>query len=151
MERIYNDDVRNALGNSAQGKAGLAEGTAAATIQVATLFDFSIAGIMYQKAITDSIAITAGVVQAVSTHCLYLCTIDKAGVVTVTKGVEAKTTEDIFLPSTPADSCVWGAFKIETDGSNTYTAGTTDNSATGITDVYWDLQRNWRKTFLGVT
>ena len=150
MERIYNDDIRNSLGTFCAVAALLAEGTAAATIKTTNAIDFSINGILYSKAATDSIAIDAGAVQAVATHCMYLVSIDKAGTVKTTKGVEAKTTEDIFLPSTPALNCVIGAFKIVTDASTTYTAGTTDNGAAGITDTYFDLVRNWRKTFLGV-
>ena len=151
MERVYNQDIRNALGKHTFGAAGLAEGTNANTIQAATAFDYCINGIIYTKAITDNIAMTAAAVQNISTHCMYLVSIDSAGVVTTTKGVEAKTTEDIFLPSTPAGDCPLGAFKIVTDGSTTFTSGTTDLGAAGITDTFWDLTDNWRATFLGVT
>ena len=150
MERVYNGDLRNTLGTFAMDAPLLAEGTAAATVKTTNAIDFCINGIAYSKAATDSIAIQAGAVQNVSTHCMYLVSIDKAGLVTTTKGVEAAVTADIFLPSTPALNCVIGAYKIVTDASTTYTAGTTDNGAAGITDTYFDLVRNWRSTFLGV-
>ena len=150
MEKIYNDDIREALGTHAFGAAGLVEGTNANTIKTANAIDFCIHGIIYSKAATDNIAMTAAVVQNISTHCMYLISIDKAGAVTVTKGAEAKIADDIFLPSTPADQAVIGAFKIVTDGSTTFTSGTTDLGASGITDTFFDLIDNWRKTFLGL-
>ena len=150
MERIYNDDIRTALGTHCLDAAGLIEGTNANTMKTANAIDFCIDGILYTKAATDNIAMTAAVVQAVSTHCMYLVSIDKAGLVTTTKGVEAAVADDIFLPSTPALNCVVGAFKIVTDASTTFTSGTTDLGATGITDTFFDLIDNWRNTFLGL-
>lgn len=151
MERIYNEDIRNALGTHTFGPAGLVEGTNANTMEIVSAFDFCIAGIIYSKAAVDNIAMTAAVVQNVSTHCMYLVSLDSAGAVTVTKGAEAPVADDIFLPSTPAGDCPLGAFKIVTDASTTFTSGTTDLGASGITDTFWDLTDNWRSTFLGVS
>lgn len=150
MERIYNEDIREALGTHCLNAAALVEGTNANTMEIVNAIDFCIHGVLYSKAATDNIAMTAAVVQNVSTHCMYLVSIDKAGAVTTTKGAEAPVADDIFLPSTPADECVIGAFKIVTDATTTFTSGTTDLGATGITDTFWDLIDNWRNTFLGL-
>lgn len=116
----------------------LAEGTNAATIKTTNAVSFTIDGVLYTKAATDNIAITATAQQAISTFCLYLVSIDSAGTVTVTKGTELGT-DTAVLPALPANSAPLGYFKIATDGSTTYTGGTTDNGAAGITDTYVDL------------
>lgn len=132
-------DILRGLLDRCFGAAGLAEGTNAATIQVAAAVDYCINGLIYTKAITDNIAITAGAVQAVSTFCKYLVSIDAAGAVVVTKGVDAATSALALVPELPANSAPLGYFEIETDAATTYTAGTTDNGAAGITDTYTDL------------
>lgn len=118
--------------------ADLAEGTNAATIKTTDACSYVIDGVIYEKAATDNIAITATTEQAVSTYRLYLVSIDAAGTVTVTAGT-AVATDTATLPALPASSAPLGYFKIATDGSTTYTGGTTDNGAAGITDTYVDL------------
>jgi hypothetical protein len=125
--------------NACFGKAGLAEGTNAATIKTVAAVDYCIDGLIYTKAITDNIAITAAAVQAISTFCKYLVSVDAAGTVTVTKGTEAATSALALVPALPASSAPIGYFEIATDGVTTYTAGTTDNGAAGITDTYQDM------------
>lgn len=131
-------DVLAALMNRCMGACGLAEGTNAATIKTAAAVDFTIDGKMYTKAITDNIAITAGEVQSADTYRKYLVSIVAAGTVTVTGGVEAATSALALLPDLPADSAPLGYFEIQTVAV-TYTPGTTDNSAAGITDTYQDM------------
>ena len=130
--------LRLNLVNACYVSAGLAEGTNANTIQTASAITYMIGGQLYTKAATDNIAITAGAQQAISTYCLYLVTINAAGTVTTTKGTELGT-DTAVLPARPASEAVIGAFKIATDGATTYTAGTTDNGAAGITDTYYNL------------
>jgi hypothetical protein len=132
-------DLLKGLLNRCFGKAGLAEGTNAATIKTVAAVDYCINGAIYTKAITNNIAITAAAVQAVSTFCKYLVSINAAGTVTVTKGTSAATSALALVPNLPANSAPLGYFEIETDASTTYTAGTTDNGAAGITDTYTDL------------
>ena len=124
--------------NMCLGAAGLAEGTNAACIKTVNAVDFVIGGQIYSKAATDNIAITATAQQAISTYCMYLVSIASNGTVTVTKGTELGT-DTAVLPALPASSAPLGAFKIATDGATTYTGGTTDNGAAGITDTYYDL------------
>jgi hypothetical protein len=42
-------------------------------------------------------------------------------------------------PQPDEDRCPIGGYKIATDGSTTFTNGTTDNGAAGITDTYYDF------------
>lgn len=132
------DLLRNVVLNCAMGACGLAEGTNANTLQVAAAFSFNINGQLYSKAITDNIAMTACTEQAISTYCEYLVTIAANGTVTVTKGTEVGT-DTAVLPAKPASCAVIGSFKIATDGSTTFTSGTTDLGAAGITETFKDL------------
>ncbi len=129
--------------------AGLAEGTNANTIKIVAPngagVDFAINGIGYHKADTDNIAVTAHAVQAVKTKCLYLVQIDSAGAVSTKKGDEILTadltagTKVLQWPRPDADRCALGGYKIEGDASTTFTNGTTDLGATGITDTHYNF------------
>lgn len=143
MSLNLNENARG--GNMCFTKVGLAEGTNANTLKIAAAAAYTIDGVHYAKAITDNIAMTACDLQAVSTTCLYLCSLDSSGTLTVTKGREVLTAEltadveSLEWPECPADECPIGAFKIATSSSVTFTSGTTDLSATGVTDTYYDL------------
>lgn len=100
MEKMRNEvydqgylDVLRSLNSIALGSFVIAEGTADATIKTTsgnglTATPYMIDGCYYTKASTDSITATTCAVQAVSTRCRYLISIDKAGTLTVTKGTE---------------------------------------------------------------
>lgn len=130
-------------------KAGLAEGTTAAKFKTAAPngagIDYAIDGVAYHKADTDDLSLTAAAVQAVSTKCLYLIQIDSAGALSSVKGVEELTADltngkrVLHWPEPAEDKCPIGAIKVETDGSTTFTANTTDLGAAGITDTYYDF------------
>lgn len=126
-------------------KPTVGEGTNSATLLTTAAVDFLIDGRLYEKAITDNIAITACAQQATLTTCLYLVTIDTAGTVTTTKGREILTADltagnDVLeWPACPSGECPIGAFRIVAASGYTYTAGTTDNGATGITDTYYEV------------
>lgn len=129
-------------------KAGLAEGTNAATIKTAAPngagTDYAIDGLAYEKADTDNIAMTALAVQAADTKCLYLVQIDSAGTVSLVKGDEVLTTDltngtkVLQWPRPAAAKCPIGAIKVATVAV-TFTSGTTDLSAAGITATYYDF------------
>lgn len=129
-------------------KAGLAEGTNATTIKTAAPngagIDYAINGIAYHKADTDNIAFTATAVQAVSTTCVYLVQIDSSGNVSMKKGNEVATAslginDSAQVPFPDVDKCPIGYIVVATDASTTFTGGTTDLGASGITDTYVDL------------
>ncbi len=132
------DLLRTQILNQCFVKCDLAEGTNANTLNIATAFEYSIGNRLYAKAATDNVAMTAAAEQAISTYCVYLCSIDAAGAVTVTKGSEVATDISV-LPAVPASECAFAAFKIQTDGATTFTSGTTDLGATGITETFFDL------------
>jgi len=114
---------------------GLAEGTNDHTLKTTVAITYNIYNSRCSKAITDNIAMTACAEQAAETFCYYLVSINAAGTVTVTKG-----TDDTYsLPATPSGSVPIGAFKIVTAAATTFTSGTTDLSAAGITDTYYDI------------
>lgn len=128
-------------------KAGLAEGTNAATIKTAAPngagTDFAINGLAYHKADTDNIAVTAHAAQAADTKCLYLVQIDSSGTVSTKKGEEVLTTDVtngkvLQWPQSDANKCGLGGYKVATVAV-TFTNGTTDHSAAGITVTYYDF------------
>ncbi len=142
------DILNNSGVTGCLSKAGLAEGTNAATIQIAAPngagIDFAIDGVAYHKADTDNIAVTAHAQQAVSTSCLYLVQINAAGTVSTKKGTEQLTAglgdnRALQWPQPDDDQCPIGGYKIATNGSTTFTNGTTDLGAAGITDTLYDF------------
>jgi hypothetical protein len=130
--------LRTGLLNGCFRAAGLIEGTNANTIKITNDIDYAIDGVLYKKAAADNIAMTAAAQQAISTYCMYLVTLDAAGTLTITKGTSVAT-DTAVLPALPASNGAIGAFKIATDGSTTFTSGTTDLGAAGITETYYDL------------
>ena len=129
-------------------KAGLAEGTNAATIKTVAPngagIDYAINGILYHLADADNIAITAATAQADLTTCLYLVCLDSSGTLSTVKGTEQVTanltagTHTLEWPTPTADTCPIGAIKVVTSGA-TFTAATTDLGAGTVTDTYYDL------------
>ena len=137
---MYNAKAISTNGNFALGNAGLGEGTNANTIKTTAAVDYVINNLVYTKAITDNIAVTANSVQADLTTCMYLVTIDAAGTVTTTKGTEQKTNSEqpLTWPTIPANSAVLGAIKVVNSGG-TFTAGSTDLGAATVTDTYYNF------------
>lgn len=144
----------NNLSNGAFGgtfclsKAGLAEGTNANTIKTAAPngagIDFCIDGLLYHKADTDNIAMTALSAQADLTTCLYLVQITSGGTVSIKKGTERLTADlandkyNLEWPQPDASNCPIGGFKVVTSGG-TFTSGTTDLGDGAVTDTYYDF------------
>lgn len=140
-------DLRNLLNVSAAdlaahgtvclSKAGLAEGTNSGTIQIAAPngagIDYAIEGVLYHKADTDNISLTAGTEQADGTTAYYLICIDSSGTVSSVQGTEGGD-----LPEPTSGTCPIGAIKVVTDGA-AFTAGTTDLGAGTVTDTYYDF------------
>jgi hypothetical protein len=120
------------------GPAGLAKGTNAHTIKTANSVNYTINGVFKGKGATDNIAMTACLLQAISTWCLYLVSLDAADAATVTKGEDAST-DTAVRPDLPANNCPIGLIKVATDATHTFTSGTTDLSAAGITATYQDV------------
>lgn len=144
--------------------AGLAEGTNANTIQIANDIKYTIDGRFYAKSTTDNIAISysgasvyqaaAGGVQAVSgaftgqvggSTRIYLICLDTAGAVSIVPGPIVNSTElaagtvALQFPDAPKGVCPIGAMRIALTAGTTFTPGSTDLSATGVTDTFYDL------------
>ena len=136
---MHNPSFLSVNGNFNLGNAVLAEGTNAGTIKTTAATVVSINGLMYSKAATDNITVTAGAVQADLTTCMYLVTMETDGDIVVTKGTEQLTGsgKDLLWPTIPANSAVLGAIKVVTSGA-TFTAGTTDLGAGTVTDTYYN-------------
>lgn len=129
-------------------RAGLGEGTNPATILTAAPngagIDYAIDGIAYHKADGDNIAMTALPLQADLTTCLYLVQINAAGTISIKKGVEVLTADltggkaAVHWPDPDAANCPIGGFRIVTSAA-TFTSGTTDLGAAGITDTFFNF------------
>lgn len=129
-------------------KAGLAIGSTATGISIAAPngagVDYAVGGTMYHKADAATAAITAADEQAVDTKCLYLICLNAAGTVSSVKGDEILTTdltagnEVLRFPVPLVDTCPIGAIMVTTVAV-TFTAGTTDLDASGVTTTYQDL------------
>jgi len=132
-------DMLTSLLNRSFTAAGLTIGGTSTKIKIAVALKYCVNGLMYSKAITDNITITAGAEQPISTFCKYLVSIVAGGTVTVTKGNDAATAVLALLPDLPADSAPVGYFQVATSGAGTFIAGTTALDAAQVTDTYQDL------------
>jgi len=131
-------------------KAGLIKHTGSvATITIAAPngagVDFAINGILYHKADTTNIALTAAAVQPVLTKCLYAVCLDSSGTLSTVKGTAQLTadltagTKVLAWPTPTVDTCCIGALKIQCAVAATFTAGTTLLDASDLTVTYYDL------------
>jgi hypothetical protein len=116
--------------------AGLAEGTGAATFQIATAITYAIDGVRYTKGVTDNIAFTAAAIQATDTNCIYLICIDSAGTLSTVKGTAVATASQASIPAPTAGTCPIGFVHIATSAAATFTAGTTDLGAANVVDTF---------------
>lgn len=104
-------------------------------------FDFTINGTAYEQSAATDATLTVldyygdTEVQAVSTTCFYLISVNSSGVENTVKGKDDETT---YLPALPDTECLIGIIKIVTNSSTTFTIGTTDFDAAGITDTFYD-------------
>lgn len=148
----------------ALNSGGLAEGTAANSIQIATAINYIIDGRFYSKAITDDIAIsysgpavyqaaaggvqnvngsfTGGVNGSTRIYGIYLST---AGAVSILPGPIVDSAElaagrvALNWPDVPAGVCPIGGLRIALTAGTTFTPGSTDLSASGVTDTFYNL------------
>ena len=130
-------------------KAGLAYGTTV-TITIAAPngagVDFAIGGVLYHKADTANITMTAGVIQPALYSCLYLVCLSTGGTLSTIKGKQVLTAditsgkELLAWPVPTAGLCAIGAFRIDTAGTATFTMGTTNmNGVSDVTYTFYDF------------
>ena len=119
--------------------AGLAEGTNSATFKTTNTLAYTSNGIFKSKAATDNLTFTAGTALAASQACLFGVWITAAGAVSTTQGPIVAAGDPCPVPTqVTAGTTLVGLIKVTTDSSTTFTPGTTDLGAAGITDVYSD-------------
>lgn len=148
----------------ALASAGLAEGTNANTIKTTADITYTIDGRFYSKSTTDNIAISytgatvyqaaAGGVQAVNggftgavggSTRLYLVCLDTAGAVSIAPGPIVNSADlaagrvALQFPDDVAGVCVIGAMRIALTAGTTFTPGSTDLSASGVTATFLNL------------
>ena len=138
--------LRNLLGNRCFGKALLAISAAATKVKTVTnTIAYTIDGQIYTLAPTDNIAFTNLIIQPVSTTCYYAVVVDAAGTPSIINGTPVLTssitagTDKALFPEGPSTQCIIGGIKVETDSTHTFTPATTELSAAGITDTYYNL------------
>lgn len=130
----------------------VAEGTNANTFKTTQAVSYSIAGLAYYKAATDNLAFTAGhTALGNSQRCAFFVALDTAGNVTTIQG-------DIVTPSpsgnqlraaevpNPTDRVVIGAIVVTTGSAATFTPGSTDLSAAGVTGTYYNFIGDYAAT-----
>ena len=142
----------------------LAEGTNANTIQIATAINYAIDGRFYSKAITDNIAISysgptvyqaaAGGIQSVNggftggvngSTRIYGIFLDTAGAVSILPGPIVDSVElaagrvALQWPDAPNGVCPIGGLRIALTAGTTFTPGSVDLSASGVTDTFYNL------------
>ena len=143
--------MKTSRDNMSLGAAGLAEGTAANTFQIANILHYVIAGRAYRKAVTDSIAFAAGsfpafVAQSAQKLCAYFFHIDAAGAVTVQQSAQVPNNQAVGYRAGafewPAEidglACI-GALVIDTRNAATFTPASTDLGAADVIDTFYNV------------
>lgn len=147
----------------ALNSGALAEGTNANTIQIATEIKYILDGRFYTKAVTDNIAISfsgPSVYQAPTgvgsingsftggvggSTRLYLICLDSAGAVSIVPGKIVNTADltagrvSLDFPDNVPSVCPIGAMRIALTQNTTYTPGSVDLSASGVTATFINL------------
>jgi hypothetical protein len=131
-QNATNKVLQNAVINS----AGLAikSGGGSTDFLTANTIYYTIAGKLYSKAAVAATTPTAAAQQAISTVSAHLVVIDAAGTLSTVAGVPADSAP--VVPACPAAKVALGIIQITTDGTHTFTAGTTNLDATGVTAAY---------------
>lgn len=153
----------NAGATWALNSGALAEGTNANTIQIAAAINYVIDGRFYSKSITDNIAIsyTGPTVYQAPTGVgsvnggftggvggstrLYLICLSTAGAVSIVPG-EIVPSADLAaginaleFPDAPIGVCPIGALRVALTQGTTFTPGSVDLSASGVTASFINL------------
>ena len=119
--------------------AGLAEGTNSATFKTVNTLTFTSNGVFKSYAATDNLTFTAGTALAASQACLFAVWITGAGAVSTTQGPIVAAGYPCPVPGqVTAGTTLVGLIKVTTSSSATFTPGSTDLGASGVTDVFSD-------------
>lgn len=134
----YNIEQANS-GFASLTAAGLAEGTNSATFKTVNTLAFTNNGVFKSKAATDNLTFSTGTALAASQACLFAVWINASGTVTTTQGPIVASGDPCPVPTqATANVTLVGLIKVTTSSAATFTPATTDLSATGITDEFYD-------------
>lgn len=146
LGHIKDAALRNLLGNRCFGKGLLAISATATDVKTVTnTISYCVDGQIYELAPTDNITFTDVTVQPVSTTAFYAVAVDAAGTPVIYNGTPVLTakitagTDKAQFPEVPLTHTVIGGVKVVTDSTHTFTPGTTELSAAGITDTYFNF------------
>lgn len=119
--------------------AGVAEGTNANTFKTTNTLTFTNNGVFKSKAATDNLTFSTGTALAASQACLFAVWINTSGTVTTTQGPIVAAGDPCPVPAqATANTTLVGLIKVTTSSSGTFTPGSTDLSASGVTGAYYD-------------
>jgi hypothetical protein len=125
--------------NRCFGKAATAQGTTTSKVKSVNSVDFAIDGAIFRKAGTDDLWTLSGSVVAISSWQKYLLCLDSAGAASIVAGTASTVSAAaVTLPTLPTSKAVIGVLTIATNGSTTFTPGTTALNAAGITATFAD-------------
>jgi len=120
--------------------ASAAVATATVTSQVKTVTNptpFVVDGQILSLAASDNFWTLTGGVQAISSWNKWLLLVNAAGAASVAVGTASTVSAAaVVLPAIPASKAVFGVLTVATDGTHTFTPGTTLLGAAGITATY---------------
>jgi hypothetical protein len=124
------------LQNTVVNSAGLAikSGGGSPDFLTANTVYYMIAGKLYSVAAAADTAMTAAAQQGNTLVSAHLVVVDAAGTISTIAGTPAAAGP--VVPACPADQAALGIIQVTTDGSHTFTAGTTHLDATGVTVAY---------------
>jgi len=119
--------------------AGLAEGTNANTFKTANTLTFTSNGVFKSKSATDNLTFSTGTALGNSQACLFAVWITSGGTISTTQGPIVASGDPCPVPSqATANTTLVGLIKVTTSSSATFTPGSTDLSASGVTGAYYD-------------
>lgn len=118
--------------------ASLAEGTDSATFKTTATLTYTSNGIFKTKSATDNLTFSSGhTALAASQACLFGVWVTSSGTVSTTQGPIVAAGDPCPVPGQDtANVTLVGLIKVTTDSSTTFTPGTTDLGASGVTDAY---------------
>lgn len=143
LGHVESDAIRHMLGNQASTDVGSAKGTNAGTIKTAAALDFTIEGVhQTQVAATDNIALTGDVQPASSTYLYTLAHNGTAFVVRQGRPLRTPLDSDSRpkLPAIPLGETPCAVVKVVTAAGTTFTPGTTNVDAAGVTSTFYDVR-----------
>jgi hypothetical protein len=139
LSDVENDAVRKMMGTRAFSLCSAGIGGTATKARLSATVYYCINGKMYSKGTTDDVWTLAGSVVPVSSTKYFLLCLDATGTGVVVEGTSTTHGQIPVDANGLPTACPVAELKVETDSTHTFTPGTTNLSAAGITDTYTDI------------